>query len=85
MDSLNDVVSVSAGDAFTCALSTTNMVTCWGYNYFGTLGDGTTTNSTSPVLVAGSGLGNATAISAGYGHICALLSTGKVQCWGNGP
>src|SRR3954447_18175076 len=44
---------VSAGAFHTCGLTTTNIAFCWGNNPFGQLGDGTTTNRTKPVLVAG--------------------------------
>ena len=44
---------VSAGLKHTCALSTAGPAYCWGYNKYGQLGDGRTTNSLLPVIVAG--------------------------------
>ncbi|GEM_PF-6104210 len=71
---------IAAGNAHTCALLVTASIDCWGYNYTGQLGDGTTTDSDLPVAV--SGITNATQITAGSAHTCALLATGAVDCWG---
>jgi alpha-tubulin suppressor-like RCC1 family protein len=70
---------VSAGSFHTCAL-VGGFVECWGNNDYGQLGDGTTTQRTSPVKLASPT--NVTQISAGKYHTCALRSDGTVYCWG---
>ncbi len=72
---------VCAGLAHTCALLNNGTVQCWGYNYDGELGNGTEHGlSLLPVAVAT--INNATAVSAGGGHTCAMLNGGSIQCWG---
>jgi alpha-tubulin suppressor-like RCC1 family protein len=56
-------------------------VYCWGLNTDGELGDGTTTQSTSPVQ-AGT-ITDATQVTTGYMHTCALTNGGQVYCWGD--
>src|SRR5262249_42772800 len=51
-----------------------------GANTSGTLGNGETTDSATPVKVKG--LTEATAISAGAYHSLALLANGTVKAWG---
>ena len=76
-------VAISAGLYSTCALLSNETVKCWGDDRYGQLGDGTETNSLTPVTVQG--LNNAVSISARAGyHACAVLSDGRAQCWGSG-
>lgn len=80
---LTGVRAIAAGAASTCALLTDGTVKCWGSNFAGQIGDNTSVNRTQPTAVAGITTANpAVAIAAGDHHVCALLTTGAVSCWG---
>lgn len=70
---------VVVGDHVSCALLTDATVWCWGRNNAGQLGNGTTTDSPSPVQVK---LPGVTDIVLGAAHACALLDDESVTCWG---
>ena len=78
--SRTDAGRLSAGRAFTCVVIE-GSVYCWGDNSSSQLGDGTTTNRSTMVKVAG--VSNVASISAGDSHICALITGGTVTCWGS--
>jgi alpha-tubulin suppressor-like RCC1 family protein len=64
----------------TCAVTPSGDGYCWGNNSYGELGNGTTTGSNQPVLVAGGH--KFIAIEAGWNSSCGLTTGGEVWCWG---
>ena len=79
---LTDVVEVRAGERHTCARKSDGTVVCWGTNFDGELGDGTNTNRSSPVAVAGLAA-DVVQVSCGRWFTCALHADGSISCWGS--
>ena len=83
---LTSVISIKAGHGFSLALKSDGTIWAWGLNDRGQLGDGTTTDRTTPVQVKGSGgVGNLIgikSIATGSYHSLALKNDGSVWAWG---
>lgn len=77
---LTEPVALATGSNHTCVVHDNGIVTCWGDNEFGQLGDGTTLDRSAPTPVVG--VDTAIAISAKSNYTCALLADGTIRCWG---
>ncbi|WP_413612264.1 RCC1 domain-containing protein [Bdellovibrio sp. HCB-110] len=82
-------IDLAAGAYFTCAILDTGDVKCWGDNYSGQLGyndwvdRGTTAGSMASLSPVFLGVGRtAKSIDAGFDHVCVILDTDDLKCWG---
>jgi hypothetical protein len=76
--------AVTVGLDRACALSDGGRAWCWGDNYEGALGDGTYTDSSSPVAVVTPGNERLARIDTAWYHTCAISVSGTTWCWGRG-
>jgi alpha-tubulin suppressor-like RCC1 family protein len=79
------VRAISAGEVHTCAVMTNGGAKCWGWNYYGQVGNGTKTGISGGELISVnvSGLtAGVSGIGLGSAHTCAQLTNGGVNCWG---
>jgi alpha-tubulin suppressor-like RCC1 family protein len=81
LDQVTNVSQVDVGDESACYVRTDHTVWCFGANNGGELGDGTLTDQSTPVQVAG--LSNIIQVAVGYRHACAVSSDGLAYCWGS--
>jgi alpha-tubulin suppressor-like RCC1 family protein len=76
----SETIALAGGNSHTLALKTDGTVWSWGYNVDGQLGDGTTTNSNTPVHAKN--LTDVISIAVGSYHSLALKADGTVWAWG---
>ena len=87
---LSNIVQITLGVQYACALNAEGKVWCWGNGGNGRLGTGSTGNKNYPVsVIAGSGSssplsGIAEMASSSPHTLCALSEEGRVLCWGVG-
>jgi alpha-tubulin suppressor-like RCC1 family protein len=83
VETITNASAVVGGLFYFCSLLANGGVDCWGQNSYGQLGNGTTSASDVPVAV--SGISTAKSVTAGSESVsvCAVLSTGGVDCWGD--
>jgi alpha-tubulin suppressor-like RCC1 family protein len=79
---LNKIKEISLGSDFGCALNQVGQVFCWGSGQYGQLGNSEFVDSFLPTQVQK--LPEPMLhISAGSLHVCGVLQSGEVVCWGN--
>ena len=74
----SNVQSVELGDVHTTVISKDGGLYTWGYNYYGQLGNGTTTKSSNPIKI----MNDVVSCAGGYNHTVALKKDGTVYTWG---
>ncbi len=79
------VSDVVGGQDHVCGLLNNGTLKCWGYNGYGQLGTGSTSNlsapSATPIDLDGVSVYQ---VVAGHYHTCALRANGTARCWGRG-
>jgi alpha-tubulin suppressor-like RCC1 family protein len=78
---ITGAVELVAGRYHACARHGAGLVSCWGHNDGGQIGDGTI-GTDRPTPVAVTLARPAIHIAAGGYHTCALLDDDSVYCWG---
>jgi len=72
---------ITTGGGHSCGLTATQGAYCWGYNWYGQVGDGSDITRFAPTPVVG-GL-RFTTLSAGSLHTCGITRAGAAYCWGS--
>jgi alpha-tubulin suppressor-like RCC1 family protein len=73
-------VAMTAGAMHTCALDAGGTAYCWGANFYGEAGTGSTSDVPTPTPVAGDH--EFTRIVAGRMHTCGITTSHDAYCWG---
>ena len=79
------VQKIAIGGDFSCAQVGNYSLRCWGQNSFGQLGNGTTTDTSSPTSVSFPPGRKILSLQAGQYHTCTLTEDDDLLCWGWNP
>jgi RHS repeat-associated protein len=81
--------AIDGGSLHVCAILDDDSVKCWGWNFYGQLGQGDSVDRGDGIGLMGDSLEpvelpghTVKAISAGGSHTCALLDNNQITCWG---
>jgi alpha-tubulin suppressor-like RCC1 family protein len=77
------IAAISAGFGYTCALTTSGIVRCWGDNLDGELAVGSTAAQVVRATDVTGLPGRVTAVRTGINHTCAVTESGGLWCWGS--
>src|SRR4051794_25090042 len=71
---------ISAGHTHTCGVTLGNTAYCWGFNWAGQVGNGTTDDRFLPAAVVGGH--RFSEVTVGLDHSCGVTLEKKIYCWG---
>lgn len=71
---------LAAGSGYTCGLDAAGVISCWGTNGLGQLGDDSRESHATPRPIFGAR--RYRQIAGGGGHVCAVGLNDRAYCWG---
>lgn len=74
--------SIAQGVSHYCGITSLDYLKCWGTNWYGQVGDGTTITVNAPTRIDDPNTYKK--VAAGATHTCAIDINNKVKCWGLG-
>ncbi len=75
------VLRLATKGGHTCAVMIDRTIRCWGYNYFGQVGDGTSADRLVPTAVPN--VADVDTVTAAGWRTCVLTLQAAVYCWGD--
>ena len=78
----DEAVSISAGESHACAVLENGSAYCWGYGYYGQMGNGQRAESNSVTQVSLPSGYTAVTVSSDHIRSCVIMSDSSVWCWG---
>jgi alpha-tubulin suppressor-like RCC1 family protein len=75
-------LQIANGSGYSCGITSSGALKCWGLNTYGQLGNGSIINSAAPILIDPSVAYSK--VGLGQSHSCGITTAGTLKCWGDG-